>query len=331
LIWLIVFIQIFFIHNLLFQAFMEKHWDKFSEDEIMCLAQTFINTELLGCKYPPETMTQVAQLAQEVPEIVRYRISRRNTLQRTFVGAQDAVQAKLKKSDAPRKLGNNSTPMEGLEDWSTTERAQFKMNLDKTQKLDNLRGLLRDVINFEVSDNSSAGLSKTIANMQKIGKLEMNYDEKKYLYVFNGQIIGEGSGATKKEAKKKADEDFVSTLKKNCYTIKHKLAFYTAEDIVTPTTNDDAPKDSNKLKEDNLGFKMLKMLGWTGGSLGSKGEGIVDPVSCEIKIGRGGLGSEQLDPKHIRELLRNFKNSQVEYDLVFSSDFTKEERAQIHM
>lgn len=299
--------------------------------------------EFLGCKYPTETMTQVAQLSQEVTEIVKYRLGRRNRLKRTFVGAQDAVQAKLKKSDAPRKLGNDSqadgsfslisTPMGNLGDWSTTEKAQFNMALDKNQKCTNLRGLLRDVINFEVPGDPSGGLNKTISHIQKRGKLDMRYEqeEKKFLYVFDGQIIGEGSGTGKKEAKKNADEDLIKTLTANCYTIKHKLAFYTIEDVVKPNQGEESAKDPTKLKEDNLGFKMLKMLGWTGGSLGSKGQGIVDPVSCEIKLGRGGLGSnEQLDPKRIRQMLNKFKNSQVEYDLVFSSEFTKEERAEVH-
>lgn len=316
---------------------MEKHWDKFTEDEILCLAQVFINMELLGCKYPPETMTQVAQLALEVPEIVRYRASRRNNLKRTFVGAQDAVQAKLKKTDAPRKVGNEAAATkakEELGDWTESERSQFTMALDTTQKIENFRGLLSDVIKFEFPDDFQAGLNKTISTMQKIGKLEMKFEseQKKFFYIFNGTIIGEGFGVGKKEAKKVADENFMATLAANCYTIKHKKAFFTVEDIVTPNQTEAAAQDPDKLKEDNLGFKMLKMLGWTGGSLGSKGDGIVDPVSCEIKIGRGGLGAgSELDSKKIRELLRNFKNSQVEYDLVFSKEFTKEERAAVHM
>lgn len=38
---------------------MEAHRDKFSEDKIVCLARVFTNIEFLGCKYPPEVMTQV--------------------------------------------------------------------------------------------------------------------------------------------------------------------------------------------------------------------------------------------------------------------------------
>lgn len=78
---------------------------------------------------------------------------------------------------------------------------------------------------------------------------------------------------------------------------------------------------------------MLQQLGWKGGSLGSKNEGIIDPVSLAIKIGRLGLGSEagpKFNIDYFKRLLHNYKINDVEYDLVFANDFTKEERAQIH-
>lgn len=173
--------------------------------------------------------------------------------------------------------------------------------------------------------------------MQKVGKVEMKFDaqQQKFFYIFNGQIVGEGDGEAKKTAKKLADADLIKTLKENCWTIRCKLEYYSAESVITPKEKNtpNSSESTDQLQENNLGFKMLKMLGWKGGSLGPKGNGIIDPVKSEIKIGRGGLGassSEQFDKTYFRNLLRNFKNSRVEYDLVFSSDFTKEERAQIH-
>lgn len=341
---------------------METHWDNFTEQEILCLAQVFVNVEFLGCKYPVDTMTQVAQLASTVLEIQKYRAVRRSRLKRTFVGAQDAVQAKLQKSDAPRRLENEPRSSENftkdekktgfkadLGDWSEKERADINLMMEvnssswpiirfnESQKSDNLRGLLKDIIYFEVpNDYHNGSLNKTVSVMQKAGKLEMkfNADEKKYFYIFNSQIVGEGASESKKIAKKLADDDLVATLKANCYTIKNKVEFYSPEDVIQPKNQKtEAPTSTNKLQEDNVGFKMLKLLGWSGGSLGSKNNGIVDPVNLEIKIGRKGLGAdnnEKFDEKYIRNLLKNFKNNQVEYDLVFSHEFSKDERAQIH-
>lgn len=196
----------------------------------------------------------------------------------------------------------------------------------------------RSKVFFEVSEKDDNGsLNKTLACMQKVGKIEMKFDaqQQKFFYIFNGQIVGEGAGEAKKPAKKLADADLIKTLKANCYTIRSKLEYYSAESVIKPNEQNasSAPAKTDQLQENNLGFKMLKMLGWKGGSLGSKGDGIIDPVNCEIKIGRSGLGansSDQFDQKYFRNMLKNFKNSQVEYDLVFSSEFTKEERAQIH-
>lgn len=304
---------------------MEAHWGKFSEDELLCFAQVFVNVEFLGCKYPAETMIQVAELAQEVAAIQKYRAGRKNKLKRTFVGAADAVQAKLQKTSAPRKLENPQT----------SNLPSIKFN--PTQKSNNLRDLLRDVIFFDMSDDDlNKSMNKTTATMQKMGKLEMRFDaeDKKFFYIFNDRIIGEGSGENRKMAKKQADMELLATLKANCYTIKSKLEFYSAENVITPSERNESSKGTSmQLQENNLGFKMLKMLGWKGGSLGSKGEGIVDPINCEIKIGRGGLGADSangFDRKYIMSLLKNFKDNQVEYDLVFSSEFSKEERALIH-
>lgn len=279
-------------------------------------------------------MVQVAELAQEISEVKGFRSSRRNKLKRTFVGAQDAVQAKLKKTDAPRQL----------EDWGESERLNIQnafcqpiIKFNESQKSENLRSLLKDVIYFEMpQEDQNGSLNKTIAAMQKAGKLQMKFDaaEKKFYYIFNDQIVGEGLGDAKKTAKKVADGDLVETLKANCFTIKIKQEFFTTQNVVEPKDRDSSmPEKSGQLQEGNLGFKMLKMLGWKGGSLGTKGDGIIDPINQEIKIGRGGLGansSEQFDKKYFGNLLRNFKSSQVEYDLVFSSEFTKDERANIH-
>lgn len=76
------------------KSFMETHKDKFPEDELVCLAQVFINVEFMGCKYPEDTMRKVGLLSQEVAE--DFRKGRANKLKRTFVGASDAAVSKAK-------------------------------------------------------------------------------------------------------------------------------------------------------------------------------------------------------------------------------------------
>lgn len=76
------------------KKFMEVHKHKFTEDEIVCLAQVFTNVEFMGCKYPDETMRLVGELSQDVAK--EFREARSKKLQRTFVKASDAAEARAK-------------------------------------------------------------------------------------------------------------------------------------------------------------------------------------------------------------------------------------------
>jgi len=76
------------------KKFMETYKDKFEEDELVCLAQVFVNVEFLGCKYPDETMKLVGELSQDVAN--EFRKERAGKLKRTFVKASDAAEQKAK-------------------------------------------------------------------------------------------------------------------------------------------------------------------------------------------------------------------------------------------
>ncbi|XP_058176970.1 partner of xrn-2 protein 1-like [Anopheles ziemanni] len=79
------------------KMFMETHMERFAEDELVCLAQVFTNIELLGCKYPTETMQLVAELSKDLA--ANYRDSRADKLKRTFVAASNAAASRY----APKK------------------------------------------------------------------------------------------------------------------------------------------------------------------------------------------------------------------------------------
>ena len=229
-------------------------------------------------------MQQVSILSNDVDEIQQYRKSRRNRLKRTFIGASDAVAARLTKSDAPRTLGLQSAPHEMEIDEVPDKRSKTQGSMVKLsfrQRAQNLKMLLKDVIYYDELLNNN-NISRTVSGMQKIGNVLVSYEEqnKKCLYIFRDQIIAEGNGENKKESKKAADENLTKVLQQNCYTIKNKLQFFSPEDVITygDQTKELTKKSNEKLTNDNIGFKMMKMLGWDGGSLGTKNTGIIDPI-----------------------------------------------------
>ncbi|XP_033646429.1 uncharacterized protein LOC117305677 [Asterias rubens] len=54
------------------------------------------------------------------------------------------------------------------------------------------------------------------------------------------------------------------------------------------------------IKETNVGYKMLRQMGWEGGAL--QKDGIVDPIQASLKFSRGGLGFVDPKPKFSKPL-----------------------------
>lgn len=74
--------------------FMLEHKHRFDEERLVCLAQTFINMEFMGCKYPKETMLLVADMSKDIAKEFRQQRSLR--LKRTFVSASEAAEQRAK-------------------------------------------------------------------------------------------------------------------------------------------------------------------------------------------------------------------------------------------
>ncbi|XP_043220145.1 partner of xrn-2 protein 1-like [Amphibalanus amphitrite] len=83
-------------HWELCKNFILAHKKDFPEEKLICLAQVFANMEFLGCRYPQETMDLVNELAAGVVE--DFREQRKSKIQRTFIGAASAAEAKVKRS-----------------------------------------------------------------------------------------------------------------------------------------------------------------------------------------------------------------------------------------
>ena len=52
---------------------------------------------------------------------------------------------------------------------------------------------------------------------------------------------------------------------------------------------------SKPIGEDNIGNSLLKKMGWDGGSLGQRGDGILEPIGIHIKRDNKGIGNNRED------------------------------------
>jgi len=80
-------------HWKLKREFMVANKDRFSEQQLVCLAQTFGNIEFMGCQYPQETMDLIQELSGGLVD--DFRDNQKGKLQRTFVSGSDAANKKV--------------------------------------------------------------------------------------------------------------------------------------------------------------------------------------------------------------------------------------------
>ena len=135
-------------------------------------------------------------------------------------------------------------------------------------------------------------------------------------------------------------------MEKSCYTLVIKAKFHGDGSTVgvsgdtpaaTPSADGGGGGGSSLTKAvdgSNVGHKLLKMMGWSGvGGLGKGGQGISEPITASSVTNRQGLGAQKLDThfkQRMQALLQDYANSTNPYDLIFSSDFAGEQRAEIH-
>lgn len=198
-----------------------------------------------------------------------------------------------------------------------------------------------NLVLFEYPDDAPQSiLSRAIT--ARGGSLDFKYDKNntdfsKCVIFVNSKKLSDGSGQNQKAAKKEAATTGLNELMKYYYTIKVKKSLNPGKESVTSTELRGSEENtSTKLAEDNIGQKLMKLMGWSGGGLGKAQQGIVEPVTVKQQLSRSGLG---LNPetsniktlkKKCLEVLRDFTRSDMKTDLVFSSDFTNEERAVVH-
>ncbi len=155
--------------------------------------------------------------------------------------------------------------------------------------------------------------------------------------LLEGQMLADATGLSRTNAKAVVSEKALETLRECCWTIQTKKNEDTEEAGLTrDEIMGEIRKKAEEIPDSNVGNKLLKMMGWTGGGVGKHGDGIVDPVAAAGVINREGLGlqaekgiTSSFLPR-IRAQIQEYTRSNKQQDLVFSPEFSKEERAMIH-
>ncbi|XP_077514594.1 uncharacterized protein LOC144125246 [Amblyomma americanum] len=158
-------------------------------------------------------------------------------------------------------------------------------------------------------------------------------------YMLGYHEIKRAVGDTKPEAKLKAASASVAYLQSVAPTLRYKQKVDGCGPELTKNTLQ-GPGRGNSLKKitsENIGHKLLKMMGWSGGGIGKEGVGIVDPVMLKETSGRQGLGfsgsAGQMGKNFktkVHQMLKEFSDTVVLQDLVFSPEFDNEERKFMH-
>ncbi|XP_039491909.1 NF-kappa-B-repressing factor [Drosophila santomea] len=310
------------------RSFMLAHKDRFEEDRLVCLAQTFVNMEFMGCKYPSATMLLVAELSKEIA--ADFRQKREQRLKRTFVSASDAAEQRAK--------GRRAAPVPSA--GSPKERQCFGGG-DPVDLYQDLR--FGKLIVYLAGGRNCLQNSCNIANVKYEERASLDQpvnDNKKYAELLvNNEVIATGQGETLKAAKQAAHKQACMTLQSHCYSIKLNASRDTIkveknkDGVNINVTKESADSQSDpKLDASNKGYRMMRLMGWTGGGLGRLKQGREDPVGYLLKSNRNGLGliNQSGNIADYRRLIENYVRSDDIRDMQFEPTFSKEERTKFH-
>uniref|UniRef100_A0A182LYW9 G-patch domain-containing protein n=1 Tax=Anopheles culicifacies TaxID=139723 RepID=A0A182LYW9_9DIPT len=305
--------------------FMEFHKKHIPEHELVPLAQVYANMVAYECKYPPKLMERVKELGEHVTRKMQRRI-----LYRT-IAPEEAAEHTRQECDK-----------QNLEELVSRRQLQ----LSRITPIFPARSLVEIFQNIVVVNNS---LKETTEWFERLGSGTISiaissimpgvFDVKAYVANY---FITRASG-TYRMAYAQCVADLLEILKNYCYQVNYIQRFSYVNYNVERLLNDCARHPAQCLQQNSVGYRLLKKLGWSGGALGSKQSGILEPIEVCGKFDRRGLGSPK--PKIIQNrninTIANECNIDIDfyhtlmdailarnpyYDLIFSPAFTECER-----
>ncbi|XP_038217838.1 uncharacterized protein LOC119836536 [Zerene cesonia] len=368
-------------HWQLRRAFIERWKENYPEERLICLAQVFANIEFMGCRYPIETMQEVARLSKEVA--INYRKQKKTKLQRTFVSASDAAEDRAKGIKREGGVVKDSPPAKSTK-IEFVPQGQSVITTDQQDSDDNddEKCVEQDVKDDDVKASESDKKERFNSYREELGKIDCldmgsfrenmfitpfgrfvllvrpwaakqtniqasaqachlilrtTYKPPVYSLALNGELLAEASGDSKAEARCIAETLAWNRLKECSVSLMVKEQFRAQGDREISMSDVSGKKEEfGTPVENSVATKMMKLMGWKGGGLGADAQGIEEPIKPNLQmVNRAGLGSTVSDIRALRragfELMKRYLSSDtLDVELVFSSEFGKEERAVLH-
>uniref|UniRef100_A0A224Z444 Nfkb repressing factor n=1 Tax=Rhipicephalus zambeziensis TaxID=60191 RepID=A0A224Z444_9ACAR len=185
-----------------------------------------------------------------------------------------------------------------------------------------------------------ATLSRTATANKLRSRFDVECTDSGYTctFVLGHCEIKNGVGETSQEAKLEAASASLAYLQSIAPTLLLKRRVDGCGPELTKNTFgvSDESNVPEQITPENIGHKLLKMMGWSGGGIGKEGVGIVEPVMLKETCGRNGLGfgsPGRMDSNFktkVHQVLKEFAETVVMQDLVFSPEFDNEERKFMH-
>lgn len=183
-------------------------------------------------------------------------------------------------------------------------------------------------------------------------KLKITFNIKEYAeggskvceFIIGGVTAGKSQATNAKQAKKEAYEMAEAEMEKEAITIRlnpkaDQISISKEKGTIMAVVEkqETAPL---QIDSSNIGFKMMQKLGWSGGGLGTKKDGMKEPISLDFgQKTRHGLGAKpmmineatnELNKQYCKQLLTDYCKSDEIRDLKFTSAFSKDQRAYFH-
>ena len=159
--------------------------------------------------------------------------------------------------------------------------------------------------------------------------------------IINGVTIATAVHMNQKSVRYESADKALALLKQTCPILRKNPE--KAQDIAIKRDEISSERPSKSkytaIDESNIGHKILKLMGWTGGALAK--DGIVEPIQASEKVSREGFGfsipvpkdskTHQIDMKAVRKVIEDYVCSGQRDDLIFTSALSKDERKAIHL